>query len=177
MLSLFTIHSWAPEYPGTQKKPKSSLRTHCRSEYLWGLIYWFAEPDYHILEIRFLVCHIINPWFNLEAPWSMSIYQWWPKEKQFCNCQTHDEMVKRTWNQLCKLWYVSHTSICTVTVWKLELSFLNIEKKSKTMCSILWRKLMYYVQIICNMPHSTLNFFSHSTCGSRTISVVFNLIF
>lgn len=24
MLSLFTIYSWAPEYPGTQKKPKSS---------------------------------------------------------------------------------------------------------------------------------------------------------
>lgn len=127
--------------------------------------------------IRFPVCLIINPWFNLETPWSISIYQWCPKEKQFCNCQTHDGMVKRTWNQLCKLWDVSHTSICTVTVWKLELFFVNIEKKSETMCTVLWTKLLGYVQIICDMPHSNLDFFPHFTCSSRTISVVFNLLF
>ena len=149
MLGLFTTGPLSTL--ALRENPRAPWKHSCRSEYLWGLIYWFTEPDYHIVGIRFLVCHIINPWFNLETPWSISICQWCPKEKQFCNCQKHDGMVRRTWNQLCKLWYVSHTSICNVTVWKLELFFCQYRKRNYVQC--LMKKLLHYVQIISDMPH------------------------
>lgn len=134
-----SIHKWAPGYLGTQRKSKSSVKTQLQ---IWVSVrpdLLIAEPDYHIVGIRFLVCHVINPSFNLETPWSIRIYQWCPKEKQFCNCQKRDGMVRRTWNQLCKLWYVSHISICNVTVWKLELFFCQY-RKSQRLCVVSYEK-------------------------------------
>lgn len=149
-------------------------------EYLWGLICLSAKPDYHTCGIKFPVCHIINPWFNVETPGSISIYQWYPKEKQFYNCQIYDGMVQRTWNQLCKLWDVSHTSILYCDSVKIGIIFCQYRKKKKpeTTCTVLWRKLFYYGQIIGDILLTThLIFFSSLTYGSRTIRVVFNLIF
>lgn len=143
-----------------RENPRAPWEHSCSSEYLWGLIYWSAEPDYHIVGIGLLVCHIINPWFNLETLWSISIYQWCPKEKQFCNCQTHDGMVRRTWNQLCKLWYVSHTSICTVTVWKLELFFVNREKKARDYVQFVGRNCCTMFKLSVAHPTAPLVFFS-----------------
>lgn len=101
-------------------------------EYLWGLICLSAKPDYHTCGIKFPVCHIINPWFNVETPGSISIYQWYPKEKQFYNCQIYDGMVQRTWNQLCKLWDVSHTSILYCDSVKIGIIFCQYRKKKKS---------------------------------------------
>lgn len=130
-----------------------------------------------LLGIRFPACHIANSRFNLETPWSISMHQWRPKEKQFCNCQTDDGMVKRTGNQLCKLRDVSHTSICSVTVWKLELFFVNIEKKRQRLYALSYEEnycTMSKLSVTCST--TPLIFSPHLTCGSRAIRIVLNLL-
>lgn len=60
---------------------------------------------------------------------------------------------------------------------KIGIIFCQYRKKVRDYVHCLMNKLLGYVQIICDMPHSNLDFFPHFTCSSRTNSVVFNLVF
>lgn len=96
------------------------------------------------------VWQVMRVCFTSETLWSLSIHQWCHIEKQFYKCLTDDGMVKG--NQLCKLWDVSHTSICTVTVWKLELYFVNMWGETETACNVLCPNYLWWA-------YYTLDFF------------------
>lgn len=60
-------------------------------------------------------------------------HDWWPAhiltcphqkpggQGILCNCQKYEKTVKRTWNQL---WSRSHGSVCSKTIYKLQMSKL-----------------------------------------------------
>lgn len=159
-LVIFNIREQPPEYPGARTTQELSEIvaagipvSKVDSQFCWA---WHTSWDW------LLVCQVIGLCFNLETPGSLSLQEWCHKEKQFYNCPADDGMVKG--NQLCKLWDVSHTSICTVTVWKLELYFVNMRWEPETTCNVLCPNYLR-----CAPLHPW--FFSH-----LTFSIVLNLI-
>lgn len=128
---VFSIHDQPQECPGP--RTTTFQDSSCGPASLRDMIYGFAEPDTPFGS-GFFVCQVIGSCFSLETPWSLSIQEWCHKERQFYNCPTDDGTVKG--NQLCKLWDVSHTSICAVTVWKLELYSVNMQREPETTCNV-----------------------------------------
>lgn len=65
----------------TQSKPMP-LALELQMSHQWNLIYWWLRLI--VLDrIKLPTCHTINPYFNLEIPWSISTYQWCSKENNF----------------------------------------------------------------------------------------------